>query len=205
MGYDPRIGPHMLEAGLGYGGSCFPKDVKALAFMAAQKGRHPQLLQAVMDINADRRPMLVEKVRELLGDLRGKTIGLLGLTFKENTDDMRDAPALEVGGMLRASGARVRGYDPVGMPTARTLSPEIEMAKDPYELAAGADALVVSTPWNEFKQLDLARIRDLMRHPVIVDGRNLYDPAVMKNLGFEYRGFGRGYDPVGAPAEEVAR
>jgi UDPglucose 6-dehydrogenase len=205
MGYDPRIGPHMLEAGLGYGGSCFPKDVKALAFMAAQKGRHPQLLQAVMDINADRRPMLIEKVRELLGDLRGKTIGLLGLTFKENTDDMRDAPALEVAGMLRSSGARVRGYDPVGMPVARVLSPEIEMAKDPYELAAGADALVVSTPWNEFKQLDLARIRDLMRRPVVVDGRNLYDPAVMKSLGFEYRGFGRGYDVVGAPAEEVAR
>ncbi|OGO09260.1 MAG: UDP-glucose 6-dehydrogenase [Chloroflexi bacterium RBG_13_66_10] len=204
MGYDPRIGSHMLEAGLGYGGSCFPKDVKALAYMAAQKGRHPQLLQAVMDINADRRPLLVEKVRELLGDLRGKTVGLLGLTFKENTDDLRDAPALEIGRMLLAAGARLKAYDPVGMHAAEALSPEIEMAKDPYELAAGVDALVVSTPWNEFKQLDLARLREVMRRPVIVDGRNLYDPAMMKRLGFTYRGFGRGYTPDGSPAGEAA-
>jgi UDPglucose 6-dehydrogenase len=204
MGYDPRIGWHMLEAGLGYGGSCFPKDVKALAFMAAQKGRHPQLLQAVMDINADRRPMLVEKVRELLGDLRGKTVGLLGLTFKENTDDLRDAPALEVARMLQAAGARVKGYDPVGMRAAESLAPEIEMAEDPYDLAADADALVVSTPWNEFKQLDLARIREVMRRPALVDGRNLYDPAVMRKLGFEYRGFGRGYAPDVARAAEGA-
>ncbi len=204
MGYDPRIGSHMLEAGLGYGGSCFPKDVKALAFMAASKGRHPQLLQAVMDINADRRPMLVEKLRELLGDLRGKTVGLLGLTFKENTDDLRDAPALDVARMLLAAGARVRAYDPVGMRAAEGLAPEIEMAEDPYDLAAGVDALVVSTPWNEFKQIDLARVRESMRRPVLVDGRNLYDPAVMKTLGFEYRGFGRGYGPEGAPGQGVA-
>ncbi|HLB64660.1 MAG TPA: UDP-glucose/GDP-mannose dehydrogenase family protein [Anaerolineales bacterium] len=204
MGYDPRIGSHMLEAGLGYGGSCFPKDVKALAFMAAQKGRHPQLLRAVMDINADRRPMLVEKVRELLGDLRGKTVGLLGLTFKENTDDLRDAPALDVARMLLGEGAKLKAYDPVGMRAAEALAPEIEMAEDPYELAAGADALVVSTPWNEFKQLDLARIREVMRRPILVDGRNLYDPATMKRLGFVYRGFGRGYGPDGAPGEEVA-
>jgi UDPglucose 6-dehydrogenase len=204
MGYDPRIGSHMLEAGLGYGGSCFPKDVKALAFMAAQKGRHPQLLQAVMDINSDRRPMLVEKVRELLGDLRGKTVGLLGLTFKENTDDLRDAPALEVAKMLLGEGARLKGYDPVGMKAAVELAPQIEMAKDAYELARGVDAIVVCTPWNEFKQLDLARIREVMRRPVLVDGRNLYDPAVMKRIGFDYRGFGRGYGSVRAPEEAVA-
>jgi UDPglucose 6-dehydrogenase len=204
MGYDPRIGSAMLEAGLGYGGSCFPKDVKALAYMAAQKGRHPQLLRAVMDINADRRPMLVEKVREALGDLHGKTVGLLGLTFKENTDDLRDAPALEIAHMLHAAGARLKGYDPVGMEGAGALAPEIEMAADPYELAAGVDALVVSTPWNEFKQLDLDRIREAMRRPIIVDGRNLYDPAVMKRLGFQYRGFGRGYAPESIPAGEAA-
>jgi UDPglucose 6-dehydrogenase len=204
MGYDPRIGSAMLEAGLGYGGSCFPKDVKALAYMAAQKGRHPQLLRAVMDINADRRPMLVEKVREALGDLHGKTVGLLGLTFKENTDDLRDAPALEIAHLLHAAGARLKGYDPVGMEGAAALAPEIEMAADPYELAAGVDALVVSTPWNEFKQLDLDRIREAMRRPIIVDGRNLYDPAVMKRLGFQYRGFGRGYAPESIPAGEAA-
>jgi UDPglucose 6-dehydrogenase len=203
MGYDPRIGSAMLEAGLGYGGSCFPKDVKALAYMAAQKGRHPQLLRAVMDINADRRPMLVEKVREALGDLRGKTVGLLGLTFKENTDDLRDAPALEIAHLLHAAGARLKGYDPVGMEGAVALAPEIEMASDPYEMAAGVDALVVSTPWNEFKQLDLDRIREAMRRPIIVDGRNLYDPAVMKRLGFEYRGFGRGYAPERISAGEA--
>jgi UDPglucose 6-dehydrogenase len=177
--------------------------VKALAYMAAQKGRHPQLLQAVMDINADRRPMLVEKVREALGDLTGKTVGLLGLTFKENTDDLRDAPALEIARLLHASGARLKGYDPVGMEGATALAPEIEMAADPYELAAGVDALVVSTPWNEFKQLDLDRIRDAMRRPIIIDGRNLYDPAAMKRLGFQYRGFGRGYAPERTPAGEA--
>ncbi len=202
MGYDPRITPHFLEAGLGYGGSCFPKDVKALAYMAAEKGRHPQLLQAVMEINDDRRSLLVDKTRELLGDLRGKVIGLLGLTFKPDTDDLREAPALEVARLFSSEGARIRAYDPVAMERAAELFPEIQMAPDPYSLAAGCDAIVVCTEWNEFIQLDLQRFHDQMSQPVIVDGRNIYDPRQMARLGFRYVGFGQGYGPDGMPLAE---
>jgi UDPglucose 6-dehydrogenase len=201
MGYDPRIGPHFLDAGLGFGGSCFPKDVKALAYMAEEKGRYPQLLQAVMDINADRRRQLVEKVRDLLGDLDGKVIGLLGLTFKPNTDDLRDAPALETANRLMKAGATVRAYDPVGMERAKEIIPDVEMMETPYLLAEGCDALIVCTEWNEFKQLDLKRIHSVMRQPVMVDGRNIYDPKKMIDLGFRYRGIGRGYDGNGQPVE----
>lgn len=194
MGYDKRIGQFFLDAGLGYGGSCFPKDVKALAYMAAEKGRHPQLLHAVMEINNDRRPMAVNRVKEMLGELRGKTVGLLGLSFKPNTDDMRDAPAIDIAQGLLALGARVRAYDPVAMEVAAPLMPEVEMMADPYAVADGADALLVMTEWNEFKQLDLERVRECMNQPFIFDGRNIYDPAVMKKLNFHYRGFGRGYN-----------
>jgi UDPglucose 6-dehydrogenase len=199
MGYDPRIGPHFLEAGLGYGGSCFPKDVKALSHMAEEKGRHPQLLEAVMDINADRRRLLMEKVRELCGALDGKVVGLLGLTFKPNTDDLREAPALEIAARLLKEDAKVRAYDPVGMPRAAKMMPEIDMAEDAYDLAKGCDALVVCTEWNEFKHLDLKRLHEVMRQPIVVDGRNIYDPDEMIRLGFRYRGVGRGYGPDGRP------
>lgn len=199
MGYDPRITRHFLDAGLGYGGSCFPKDVQALSYMAEEKGRHPQLLRAVMEINADRRTQLVEKTRTLLDGLKGRTIGLLGLTFKPNTDDLREAPALEVAQRLLDEGAQVRAYDPVGMSKAAALLPEVEMASDPYSLAEGADALIVCTEWNEFIQLDLERLRDSMRRPVIVDGRNIYDPRKVVELGFSYMGFGQGYGPDGSP------
>ncbi|NIM94287.1 MAG: nucleotide sugar dehydrogenase [Anaerolineales bacterium] len=201
MGYDPRIGPQFLDAGLGFGGSCFPKDVKALAFMAAEKGRHPQLLQAVLDINADRRRQIVEKTRELLGELEGKVIGLLGLTFKPNTDDLRDAPALEVAQRLINNGAHVRAYDPVGMERAAVIMPEIDMAEDVYALAEGCDAIVVCTEWNEFMQIDLARLKVALRTPIMVDGRNIYDPKKMFDLGFQYVGIGRGYDKDGQLAE----
>ena len=203
MGYDPRIGPHFLDAGLGFGGSCFPKDVKALAYMAAEKGRNPQLLQAVLDINDDRRRQLVEKIVDLLGDLEGKVIGLLGLTFKPNTDDLRDAPGLEVAQRLIHAGVHVRAYDPVGMERASEMMPAIEMAKNPYTLAENCDALVICTEWNEFKQLDLRQIRDVMRQPIIVDGRNIYDPKTMIRFGFIYRGIGRGYDGNGLPIENA--
>jgi UDPglucose 6-dehydrogenase len=202
MGYDPRIGPYFLDAGLGYGGSCFPKDVKALSHMAAEKGRHPQLLQAVMAINDDRRRLLVEKVRVALGDLEAKRIGLLGLTFKPNTDDLRDAPALEVARRLMDAGALVRAYDPVGMPGAAKLMPDLGMVEDPYSLAEGSDALVICTEWNEFKQLDLSRVHGVMSQPIIVDGRNIYDPREMAELGFSYRGIGRGYGPDGEPVAD---
>ncbi len=204
MGYDPRITPHFLEAGLGYGGSCFPKDVNALAFMAEEKGRNPQLLQAVMDINQDRRTQMIEKIRELVGGLSGKTVGLLGLTFKPNTDDMREAPSLDVAAQLMAEGAHVRAYDPAGMLRAKELAPEIEMMADPYALAEGADAIVVCTEWNEFKQLDLKRIKRLIKTPAIVDGRNIYDPQLMIALGFRYLGFGQGYGSDGHSLNDVS-
>jgi len=194
MGYDKRIGPYFLDAGLGYGGSCFPKDVKALAYMAADKGRHPQLLHAVMEINDDRRPMTVARANEMLGDLDGKTIGLLGLSFKPNTDDMRDAPSIDIANALLQAGARVRAYDPVAMDIATPMLPGVNMVSDPYMLAEGCDALIVVTDWNEFKQLDLERIKKIMNQPMLLDGRNIYDPQVMLDLGFKYRGLGRGYN-----------
>lgn len=204
MGYDKRIGSLFLDAGLGYGGSCFPKDVKALAYMAAEKGRHPQLLHAVMDINNDRRPMVISRLIEALGDLHDKTIGLLGLSFKPNTDDMRDAPSVDIAESLIALGAHVRAYDPVAMEIASAILPEVAMQPDPYTLAEGCDALVIVTEWNEFKQLDLLRLRGLVRQPIIVDGRNIYDPENLALLGFHYRGFGRGYNSAKTDAADTA-
>jgi UDPglucose 6-dehydrogenase len=199
MGYDPRIGPYFLDAGLGYGGSCFPKDVKALSHMAEKKGSHPHLLQAVMDINSHRRQKLVDKTRELLGDLKGRHIGLLGLTFKPNTDDMREAPSVEVAHLFLSQGAEVSAYDPVGMARAEHLLSEVKMVPDPYNLAQSCDALVVCTEWNEFKQLDLERVAEIMAEPAIVDGRNIYDPEQMAAVGIKYLGMGRGYGPDGLP------
>ena len=191
MGYDRRIGRAFLEAGLGYGGSCFPKDVKALEYMAAANGCHPQLLRAVMEINRDQRRQAMLKLREALGRLSGKTIGVLGLSFKPNTDDMRDAPSVEIISQVLREGALVKVYDPVAMANARHELPDITYCDDPYAVADGSDALVIVTEWNEFKQLDMGQIRERMRQPVIVDGRNLYDPAAMKLLGFRYHGIGR--------------
>lgn len=194
MGYDARIGHGYLDAGVGYGGSCFPKDVKALTYMAEVKGRHPQLLRAVMDINDDQRRQVVRKLDEALGGLRDKTVGLLGLAFKPNTDDMREAPAVYIARMLASAGATVRGYDPVAEEVARRMLPKVELSDSAYDLADGCDALVVITEWNEFKNLDLARIRGLMRGNVVIDGRNIYEPGPMNELGFYYRGVGRGYE-----------
>ncbi len=196
MGYDTRIGKQFLDAGVGYGGSCFPKDVKALAYMAAEKGRHPQLLYTVMEINDDRREMAVNHIQEMLGNLKGRQIGLLGLSFKPNTDDMRDAPSITIAERLLAEGAKVRAYDPVAMEVARALLPAVEMMPDPYSLAEGCDGLVVMTEWNEFKQLDKKRLRELMHQPILYDGRNIYEPDEMAQLGFIYRGVGRGYNSV---------
>jgi len=194
MGYDRRIGHAYLDAGIGWGGSCFPKDVKALEYIALIHGAHPALLRAVMDINRDQRRQVIHKLRELLGgSLRDKVVGLLGLAFKANTDDLRESPALEIAHMLRTEGAVVRGYDPAAMPGVARQAPEVQPAQDPYELAQGCDALVVCTDWNEFKHLDMARIREAMRQPALVDGRNLYEPEEMRALGFIYRGIGRGY------------
>ena len=192
MGYDKRIGPHFLNAGLGYGGSCFPKDVKALAHMALVHGSHPSLLRAVVEINHDARRWSLLTLRNLLGSLDQKRIGLLGLAFKPNTDDIRESPALDIARMLQNEGAVVSAYDPVAMAGAARVNPTMRLSEDPYELATDADALVICTDWNEFKQLDLSRIRDIMAHAVVVDGRNIYDPEAMHNLGFVYRGVGKG-------------
>ena len=195
MGADKRIGPHFLDAGVGFGGSCFPKDVRALRHMATVQGKHPQLLQAVLDINTFQRKQVVIKLRELLGDnLEGKVIGLLGLAFKPNTDDMREAPSITVAEMLREAGAIVKGYDPVSMEVAKNVMHGVEFCDNPYDVAAGADALVIVTDWNEFKHLDMIRVKELMREPIIIDGRNIYDPELMNEMGFTYRGFGRGYN-----------
>ena len=193
MGYDARIGRHFLDAGLGWGGSCFPKDVQALAYMAKERGLNPRILNNVMEINYDRRKAVLTHLEHLLGgSVRGKLIGLLGLAFKPNTDDMRDAPSVEISNALIAAGARVRGYDPVSRETAAPLMPNVDICNDVYEMADGCDALVVVTEWNEFKQLDLEKVRDLLKTPVIYDGRNIYDPGVMKGMGFAYRAIGRG-------------
>ncbi len=192
MGYDARIGRHFLDAGLGWGGSCFPKDVKALAYMAEEKGVDPRILNTVMDVNYDRRKTAVRLVEEMVGgSLKGKTIGLLGLAFKPNTDDMRDAPSIDIAQELNVAGANVRGYDPVSMEVARPLLPAVDMYKDPYQMAEGCDALIVVTEWNEFKQLNLEKVHSLLKQPVIYDGRNIYDPATMRAMGFKYRAIGR--------------
>jgi UDPglucose 6-dehydrogenase len=193
MGYDKRIGPDFLDAGIGYGGSCFPKDVEALAHMAAVHGRHPQLLRAVMDINRDQRREVVHKLRELLGTLDRKVLGVLGLAFKPNTDDMREAPSVELIHLFQSEGARIRAYDPVAMVNADLYLHDVTLCQDAYEVAQGADALVIITEWNEFKHLSLPRLKDAMRQPIVVDGRNIYDIELMNALGFTYRGVGRGY------------
>lgn len=196
MGYDKRIGSAFLDAGLGWGGSCFPKDVKALAHMAVLHGTHPQLLQAVMEINRNQRRRVVLRLRRTLGSLNDKVIGVLGLSFKPNTDDIREAPAFEVIHLLENEGACIRAYDPQAMELAsRALNPtRVTLCKNPYEVAEGCDALILTTEWNEFKQLDFQRIHDLMHTPVIMDGRNLWDADKLRELGFTYFGIGRGYN-----------
>ena len=193
MGHDKRIGRAFLDAGLGYGGSCFGKDVKALAHMAAEAGLHPQLLEAVMAINVDQRKLVAAKLREDLRELAGRRIGVLGLAFKDNTDDMRDAPSVNVIRTLLAEGAEVRAYDPVATETARRAMCgwEVTYCSDPYAAAADCDAVAIVTEWKAFRHLNLLRLREVMRGTLVVDGRNLYDPAEMAQLGFRYRCIGR--------------
>ncbi len=200
MGLDKRIGSAFLEAGLGWGGSCFPKDIRALEYMAAMSGCHPQLLRSVIEINRYQRQALVQKVRELLGgSLLDHTVAVLGLSFKPNTDDLRDSPAIAVVQQLVREGAVVRTYDPVAMAGAQHVLPEVTFCQDAYDAASGAEALVIGTDWNEFKQLDLARLRARLARPIVVDGRNIYSPEVMCALGFVYHSIGR---PERAPARE---
>jgi len=202
MGYDKRIGRAFLDAGLGYGGSCFPKDVRALAHMAAEAGLHPQMLNAVMDINHDQRRLVVTKLTSILGTVRGTTIGILGLAFKPNTDDMREAASVDIIRWITNQGAMVRVFDPVATVTGREALAQagvhmesVIFCQNPYEVAQDADALVIVTEWNEFKSLDMHRIKAAMRNPIVIDGRNIYEAVEMKRLGFTYRGIGRGTGP----------
>jgi UDPglucose 6-dehydrogenase len=190
MGLDHRIGPHFLQAGIGFGGSCFPKDVKALEFMAEEADCHPQLLRAVLEINRDGPRAFVRKLDRLVDGLEGRTIAVWGLAFKPNTDDLREALSLAIIADLQARGARVRVYDPAAMAKARAVLPAVTFCTDAYAAAAGADAVALVTEWAEFRELDLARVRASMRQPVLVDGRNLYDPQALAALGFTYRGIG---------------
>src|ERR671939_376254 len=191
MGLDRRISPEFLDAGVGYGGSCFPKDVKALAHMASMAGAHPQLLRAVMEINRDMRRLVLQKVRGALGSIENRTIGVLGLAFKPNTDDLREAPAIEIIHLLQSEGAKVKAYDPAANAAARDMLPGVELCSDAYSVAEDADALILLTQWSEFRRLDLDRIQQSMHHPLLVDGRNLYDPNEMVSRGFQYHAIGR--------------
>ena len=191
MSLDPRIGPHHLFPGVGYGGSCFPKDVDNFIAQAEEFGVDMSFLDAVRRINAEQRSLLVDKVRRAVWNLEGKTIGVWGLAFKPGTDDLREAPAIDVIKALEDEGARVRAYDPAAGAAAKAELPRTEIVADAHTAIEGADALVVMTEWPEFAAADLLRVRDAMRRPVVVDGRNLWPVTRMADLGFTYLSFGR--------------
>ncbi len=193
MGLDRRIGPMFLNAGIGFGGFCFPKDLEAFYWISKQKGYDFKLLKAVKEINDMQLGWVARKIEEKLWNLEGKTVAVLGLAFKPNTDDMRYAPSIEVVTGLRARGVKVRAFDPVAVERAKAL-PEfkgVHFAKDAYDAIKGADALAIVTEWPEFRDLDLKKARKLMRTAVLLDGRNVFDPAKAKAAGFDYAGVGR--------------
>jgi UDPglucose 6-dehydrogenase len=188
---DGRINPAFFGAGVGYGGSCFPKDTLALVDIAAKAGYDFKILKAVIGVNAAQRDLFVAKIFERLGDLKGKKIAVWGLSFKPNTDDIRESPALEIIGKLLDAGAAVTAYDPVAMAATRESLPGVGYAEDPYAAAEGADALAVVTEWNEFKEVNFRGLARAMRRPLLFDGRNIYDPAKVEAAGVEYVGVGR--------------
>ncbi len=194
MGQDPRIGPDFLRAGIGYGGSCFPKDTRALDHIARTQGHNFALLKAVIEVNNVQRERFVEKMRRSVGSFNDKTIAILGLSFKPNTDDVRESPALRIIQILLDEGARVRAYDPVAAEKAVAVlgeQPKLKICASPYEAAEGADLLAIVTEWDEFKKLDLSTLRSAMKHPVIYDGRNIYSIEEIAEAGFEYYSVGR--------------
>lgn len=191
IGYDSRIGGHFLQAGLGFGGSCFGKDLKALVHTSERLGCNADLFKATLAINDDQPVRFVSRLRKALGTLDDETIGVLGLAFKPNTDDMRDARSIEVISRLLAEGARVKAYDPVAMDNCRRIFPQITYVENSYEAARDASALLIVTEWNEFRFLNLERIKSLLKRPLVLDGRNIYDPQRMARLGFEYYSVGR--------------
>lgn len=194
MGLDRRIGPMFLNAGIGFGGFCFPKDLEAFYWISRQKGYDFQLLKAVKEINDHQKGWVARKIEEKLWNLEGKTVALLGLAFKPDTDDMRFAPSIDVAAGLKARGVRVRAFDPISMDRARRI-PEfkgVHFAKDEYDALKGADAAAVVTEWPRFKELDLKKAKRAMRTPVLLDGRNVFDPEAAREAGFDYCGVGRG-------------
>lgn len=192
MGYDKRIGPEFLQAGLGFGGSCFPKDTLSLRHVARKFGEDSSLLDAVLAINEDRVPRFVRRIEQRFdGDISGKTFGILGLAFKPNTDDLRDAKSLEVIRLLQEKGGIIRAYDPVAMENAKAILKDVTFCKSAYDAAQGADAVIIVTDWNEFKLLNLEKLREKMRQPIIFDGRNIYQPDRVRKYGFEYLSIGR--------------
>jgi UDPglucose 6-dehydrogenase len=201
VGLDHRLGPHFLRAGIGYGGSCFPKDTSALKQLAANSGYHFQLLTAVIEVNELQKRRVVGKLRKHLGSLRGTTIALLGLAFKPNTNDLREAPSLVLASRLIAEGATVRGWDPVALAEAREMLPTITVTDDLREALKDADAAVIVTEWKELAALLAPEIKELMRNPLIVDGRNLLDPTEARAAGFAYESIGRASNDLDALPE----
>lgn len=202
MGLDDRIGPKFLQAGLGFGGSCFGKDVSALRKLAANTGYHFQLLNAVVEVNELQKRRVVHKLREHLGSLVGRRIALLGLSFKPNTDDMRDAASLVLSARLEGEGVSVAAYDPVAQTRAGELLPGVEMSTSAMDALDGSDAAVLVTEWPEFAELDWTAAAERMARPLLIDGRNFLDPALLRNAGFEYEGIGRAVEgsvPAGTP------
>ena len=191
MGMDRRIGRKFLHPGPGYGGSCFPKDTRALTTVADKFGVETRIVDAVVEANERQRSAMIPKIEKLVGDLNGKTIGVLGLSFKPETDDMRESPATDIINGMVKRGAKVRAYDPVAMSEARHYLPEIEYATDEYDAITGADALVIITEWNQFRALDMEKVKSLLKSPKIADLRNIYEPEDMREMGFEYVGVGR--------------
>ncbi len=195
MGLDKRIGPMFLHPGPGFGGSCFPKDARAVAQIAKDKGEPFEIMEAVLEVNTQTKKRMVEKIERAFGDLQDQTVAVLGLSFKPDTDDIRESPALEIIEGLLARGAKVRAFDPEAMDECRPLLPQVEFCESAYEAAEAADGLVILTEWNQFRALDLGRLRSLLKDPRIVDLRNIYDPVKMDAAGFEYTSLGR--PPVG--------
>jgi len=191
MGYDKRIGKEFLSPGPGYGGSCFPKDVKALIAISKDYDYSFSILEDVERVNDQAKRDIVRKARNILGDLRGKRIGILGLSFKPDTDDMRDAPSIDIIELIKKDGGKIVAFDPQAMEKAREIIKEIDFASDVYDLAKDLDALIIVTEWNDFKEIDFKKLKKLMKNPVIIDGRNIYDPEQLRNLGFTYLGVGR--------------
>ena len=191
MGLDGRIGKKFLHPGPGYGGSCFPKDTRALLQIAHERGYPFKVLNSVIEVNEEQKRRMVDKIGAMVGDLQGKTIGILGLAFKPNTDDIRESSAIAIIEGLLEKGARVKAFDPAAMNEAKAIFPDIEYANDAYAVAAGSDALVLVTEWNQFRRLDLQRIKASLNRPIFIDLRNVYDPDHVRKMGFQYTCVGR--------------